>query len=141
MFEGCKSLFSLDISNFNTSNVWQIWEMFRDCSKLEYLNFRNIKTRADISLFHMFYQCKSLKYLNLFSLTEGVITIKMFDGTAYNFIYCIESPSNILNIISYLNGLNARNNCSDKCFNGGEYSILEKRCRKDYIYNSRCVSE
>ena len=81
----------------------------------------------------MFYQCKSLKYLNLFSLTREYLTSEMFVGAAYNFIYCIESPTNIPNIISYLNGLNARNNCSDICFTGGEYSILEKRCCEDYI--------
>ena len=58
----------------------------------------------------MFYQCKSLKYLNLFSLTEGSYINQMFDGAANNFTYCIESPSNIPNIISHLNRLNARNN-------------------------------
>ena len=103
MFQGCQSLISLDISNFNTPNVESMKNMFDNCSQIEYLNFRNINSMLVISMDQMFYQYKSLKYLNLFSLTEVEVTINMFEGAAINFTYCINSPSNIPNIISYLN--------------------------------------
>ena len=34
MFNGCKSLKSLDLSTFNTSDVTSMWYMFQGCSNL-----------------------------------------------------------------------------------------------------------
>ena len=41
MFEGCKSLIKIDLSNFNTQNVTDIDNMFEDCNSL--LNIYKIK--------------------------------------------------------------------------------------------------
>ena len=35
MFEGCKNLEDLDVSNFDTSNVIDMGNMFYGCSKLK----------------------------------------------------------------------------------------------------------
>ena len=138
MFDGCSSLISLDISNFRTSKVYYMNKMFRNCSKLEYLNFRNINTNSIGRMEQMFYQCRSLRYLNLYNITREYSTSEMFSGVANNFIYCINSFSNIPNIKSYLNELFAQNSCSNKCFLSYEYNI--QLCCGNYIYNSNCVS-
>ena len=38
MFKGCSSLVSLDLSNFDTSNVKIMWAMFSYCLALTTLN-------------------------------------------------------------------------------------------------------
>ena len=45
MFYDCKSLLSLDLSNFNTQNVTNIESMFSNCNSLIHkiiLNFKNV---------------------------------------------------------------------------------------------------
>ena len=44
MFEGCKSLIYLNISNFNTSLVENMQNMFRECKNLLYLDLSNFDT-------------------------------------------------------------------------------------------------
>ena len=44
MFNGCESLTSLDLSNFNTSLVESMSSMFFDCKLLKILNLKNFDT-------------------------------------------------------------------------------------------------
>jgi len=50
MFKGCKSLISLDIPDFNLSKVINMESMFMDCINLEYINFKNSKIESDIDI-------------------------------------------------------------------------------------------
>ena len=46
MFDGCLSLTSLDISNFDASSVTEVGkfdDIFTDCEKLEFINLKNYK--------------------------------------------------------------------------------------------------
>ena len=43
MFEGCKSLTNLNLSNFNTQNVTDMTNMFYGCNSLTKLDLSNIK--------------------------------------------------------------------------------------------------
>lgn len=140
MFDDCQSLISLDISNFRTSRVEYMNKMFRNCIKLEYLDFRNINTNSIGYMGQMFYRCQSLKYLNLYSLNNECSTSEMFYGAASNFIYCINSFSNIPRIESFLNEKSAKNICSHICFNNKPYAHGIKACCEKYVYNSNCVS-
>ena len=45
MFENCLSLTTLDLSNFDTSNVTDMSYMFRGCTSLTSLNISNFNTR------------------------------------------------------------------------------------------------
>ena len=65
MFESCRSLINLDLSNFNTQNVKSMESMFCFCFSLEYLNLSNFNTQNVENMTHMFYFCTSLKNLNL----------------------------------------------------------------------------
>ena len=43
VFLNCKSLTSINLSNFDTSNATWINDMFNGCSNLEYINLQNVK--------------------------------------------------------------------------------------------------
>ena len=45
MFEGCYNLETIDVSNFDTSNVNNINNMFSFCFNLEFVNLSNFDTR------------------------------------------------------------------------------------------------
>ncbi|MCX8737451.1 BspA family leucine-rich repeat surface protein [Lactobacillus sp. B4026] len=65
MFQGCKSLKSLDLSHFDTSNVTTISQMFAGCSSLKSLDLSNFNTSNFVNLQWMFQNCTSLENLNL----------------------------------------------------------------------------
>ena len=46
MFYNCIQLTSLDLSNFQTSKVTAMENMFYGCSKLEYINMKNFDEGA-----------------------------------------------------------------------------------------------
>ena len=52
MFEDCSSLTSLDLSNFNTSNVTAMGSMFSSCNKLQtQINIMNANVTSYSSMF------------------------------------------------------------------------------------------
>ena len=65
MFNGCSSLTSLDVSNFNTSNVERMTSMFQFCSSLKTLDLSNFNTSKVTNMGYMFFGCSSLKTLDL----------------------------------------------------------------------------
>ncbi|MCT6820851.1 MAG: BspA family leucine-rich repeat surface protein [Lactobacillus panisapium] len=65
MFEGCKSLTSIDLSHFDTSNVTMMAHMFYDCSSLKSLDLGNFDTSKVTIVMGMFQNCSSLESLNI----------------------------------------------------------------------------
>ena len=65
MFAGCESLLSLDISNWDTSNVTKMDAMFEHCASLSSLDISNWDTSNVTSMGGMFRICYSLSSLNL----------------------------------------------------------------------------
>ena len=63
-FSGCKSLTSIDLSNFNTNNVKDMSYMFDGCSSLTSLNLSNFNTNNVNDMYAMFDGCSSLTSLN-----------------------------------------------------------------------------
>ena len=78
MFYGCSSLEELDLSNFNTSNVTKMSEyeegMFQNCSSLERLNISSFDTSNVVNMASMFKNCSSLEELDMRSATFSNIT-------------------------------------------------------------------
>ena len=78
MFQLCKELISLDLSNYNTSNVTNMSNIFDDCEKLEYLNIINFVIKNNCETKNIFNnlkkECKfysNNKILNnLYSLSQ-----------------------------------------------------------------------
>ena len=57
MFCGCSSLKELNLSNFNTNNVTNMFVMFLDCSSLKELNLSNFNTNNVTNMSGMFSGC------------------------------------------------------------------------------------
>ena len=57
MFCGCKSLKELNISNFNTNNVKNMYNMFIGCESLKELNLDNFSTNNFTYMANMFSGC------------------------------------------------------------------------------------
>lgn len=65
MFYGCKSLTRLDLSGFDTSKVKYMSDMFSDCKSLTSLDLSSFDTSKVIDTSRMFYGCESLTELDL----------------------------------------------------------------------------
>lgn len=74
MFGYCLSLQTLDISNFNTANVTSMQNMFGYCSSLRSLDLSNFNTANVISMYSMFAYCMSLQVLDLSSFDTSKVT-------------------------------------------------------------------
>ena len=99
MFQLCKELEYLDLSNFDTSNVNDMEGMFNKCNKLKEIKginqFNTVKVK---NMRVMFHNCYELKYLDLSNFDTSKVTnmIGMFDSC---------------NKLKYLNLLNFVINC------------------------------
>ena len=80
MFSCCKSLITLDISNFNTSQVTEMDGIFCSCELLNYLNLSKFDTSKVKYMYKMFINCKSLKSLDLsnFNTENATLMYYMF---------------------------------------------------------------
>ena len=65
MFCGCKSLTSLDLTNFNTANVTNMGDMFSWCLSLKNLDLSGFNTANVTYMGWMFYNCSELGAINL----------------------------------------------------------------------------
>ena len=84
MFYKCSSLTSLDLSNFDTSNVTYMDSMFYNCSSLTNLDLRSFNTSKVTAIEYMFYGCSKL--------TQITVSNKWVIGSSTNadtmFYYC-----------------------------------------------------
>jgi surface protein len=74
MFEECNALTSLDLSNFNTSNVTAMYQMFAHCYALASLDLSNFNTSNVMGMNGMFFSCKSLTVLDLSTFDTSNVT-------------------------------------------------------------------
>ena len=65
MFDSCSSLQSLDVSNWNVGNATGMGNMFYSCSSLQSLDVSNWDVSNVTSIYNMFYGCSSLKELDV----------------------------------------------------------------------------
>ncbi len=80
MFNECSNLTSLDLSNFKTSNVTKMREMFNNCKSLQTLDLSSFNTSNVTDMTGMFYYCSNLTTLDLSSFNTGNVAYisKMF---------------------------------------------------------------
>ena len=73
MFANCAALQTLNLSNFNTTNVTTMEYMFYNCAALQTLNLSNFNTANVMTMAFMFYNCAALTTLDLSNFnTENV---------------------------------------------------------------------
>ncbi len=82
MFGVCPSLISLDLSNFNTSKVTNMSNMFFECSSLTSLDLSGFNTSKVTNMYRMFEGCSSLISLDLSNFNTSNVTSmeSMFEG-------------------------------------------------------------
>jgi len=82
MFYGCSGLTSLDVTNFNTSNVTDMGYMFCDCSGLTSLDVSNFNTSNVTDMGYMFCGCSGLTSLDVASFNTSNVDnmLDMFYG-------------------------------------------------------------
>ena len=79
MFSRCSSLVSLDLSNFDNTNVYNMNYMFFGCSSLISLNLSNFDTTNVEYMNCMFQKCCSLVSLN-FNISKSISNMRcMFE--------------------------------------------------------------
>ena len=79
MFRGCRSLTSLDVSNFNTSNVTDMSSMFYFCTNLTLLDLSHIDTSNVTTMSGMFSSCTNLTSITMVGNVSKV--------TSYSFMF------------------------------------------------------
>ena len=76
MFWGCSSLTNINLSNLNTFHVTNMSSMFGHCASLIKINLSNFNTDNVKDMSSMFFGCKSLSNINLSIFnTENVINM------------------------------------------------------------------
>lgn len=80
MFQNCTALASIDLSNFNTSNVTAMHSMFGVCYALTSLDLSSFNTSNTTNMSAMFTDCRSLASINLsnFDTSNVADMSKMF---------------------------------------------------------------
>ena len=81
MFNKCGNLTELDLSKFNTTNVTSMSHMFSGCTKLASLDFSKFNTENVKEMISMFYSCGNLTLLDLsnFNTTKVMNMSYMFN--------------------------------------------------------------
>ena len=75
MFNGCNKLTSIDLSSFDTSNVTTMENMFMDCESLTSLDLSSFNNNTSLTnISRMFYNCTSLNNLNLDGFDTSNVT-------------------------------------------------------------------
>ena len=75
MFQECKELISLNLSNFNTSKVEDLSFIFNQCQKLkEIKGINNFNTSQVKNMSCMFQECNELENLDLSNFDTSKIT-------------------------------------------------------------------
>ena len=85
MFYYCYKLTSLDVSNFNTSNVTNMSNMFYDCYNLTSLDISNFNTSSVTNMRGMFAWCNKLTSLDVSNFnTSNVTDMSIMFSNCYN---------------------------------------------------------
>ena len=98
MFYNCLKLTSIDLSNFDTSKVISMKNMFQKCEKLTTLDLSNFNTSLVEYMDKMFEGCINLRYVNIRNFNEIKFPNTMFTETPNNIIYCINNDELTPNI-------------------------------------------
>ena len=89
MFMGCSSLTSIDVNNFNTSEVTDMAFMFDFCISLQSIDLSNFDTNKVTNMEVMFESCQSLESLNISEFNTSNVT------NMYAMFYNCSSLTNI----------------------------------------------
>ena len=95
MFYELNSIIEIDLSNFDSSKVTNMKEMFSNCKKLIKITFGNINTSLVENMIKLFYHCEALTSIDLSHFDTSSVTtmeemfsnckaIKILDASTFN---------------------------------------------------------
>ena len=101
MFSKCKYISKIDLSSFNTKNIYNMSYMFSECTNLTNINLSSLNAEKVTDISYLFSQCSNLSKIDLSSFkTKNLINMQ------YMFSLCI----NLKNInLSFFNTENVNN--------------------------------
>ena len=135
MFWGCTNITSLNLSNFNTCDVKEFNYMFYNCQSLTSLNLSNFNTSHLTRIDRMFYGCIHLEYLNIQNFDEHTISslrINIFTEVPDNIVICINPEINQNIIFAQIQTINCY---SIDCSN--EWKLSQKKIIDE---NNQCIN-
>ena len=163
LFSSLSYIISLDLSNFETSNVSDMYGLFAYSTKLSSLNLYNFKTNNVQIMWYMFDGCTSLTSLDLSSFDTSQVTdfdqmfrnlyslnylklnfnlqkMQYHSDTFYqtnNFHYCINDESNMIYFYNLISSLyNTKRDCSKNCYSDKRFLHIDtNKCLPDCSNN------
>ena len=127
MFLDCASLRRIKLTNkFNTSKVINMESMFRGCKNLTSLDLSNFDTTNVTNMNNMFYGCYSLKKI--------IFSNKFKTNKVINMNYMFFNCSSLINIIG-INELNTKNVINMN------YIFYELKYDWNYFYKNKIIIE
>ena len=69
-YKNCSKLFSIDLSNFDTSLVKNMCSMFKNCNNLKIIDISSFNLGKIEDVSSMFENVSNLKYINLFNVQK-----------------------------------------------------------------------
>ena len=141
IFYGCSSLTSLNLSNFNTSIVTDMSSMFSLCSSLTSLNLSNFNTSIVKDISFMFSHCSSLTSLNLSNFNTSIVIYMSFLFTGCLKLQYINLKNFLENmLIFYSNIFNNVPNNIVVCINESNNNIISQLANK-ICYVNYCLDD
>ena len=111
-FNECSNITSLDLSNFDTSNVTDMYRMFNKCQKLkEIKGLNNLNTNKVTNMCAMFQNCREIENLDLSHFNTSQVT-RM--GGMFGGCYKLKEIKGIENFIT--NNVTDMNSMFGECF-------------------------
>ena len=81
IFQGCSSLTSIDLSNFDTSNVVNMKHMFYECRSLTSVDLSNFNVKKVTRMEYMFYKCTDLNFIDISTFDfQNIKIISLFNN-------------------------------------------------------------
>ena len=133
MFSGCSSLISLNLpSNFNSFKVSNMNLMFFNCSSLTSLNLSLFKPLCN-NMDKILAGCNSLSYLDLSNINSELIPIIQKSNLKLTYINFIDEINNLTNINTILNILEKNAVlCFHSTDNSSFLNLQNSECRMIY---------
>ena len=104
LFSECYELKEIKgINKFNTNKVTNMCAMFQTCKELECIDLSNFDTSNVIDMSFMFNECNNLKYLNILNFYVNDITEEMFYNTPKNGCELITDNQNLYELFKSSN--------------------------------------
>ena len=101
MFDSQQSIIEIDLSNFDTSKVINMYRMFSDCVNVQKINLENINTSLVQNMDELFNACKRLTYINKLDFdTSSVVTMRGMFANCESILSIVAefNPQNVVNM-------------------------------------------